>query len=223
MNVKIHTYFNQQTPLSEASNDDELAQIFALRYPHSRGNLKISATAFKRMIDEARQYEAWRVIGYKSFAAFCEGELNTSIEVVEDVLAGFRQLQENGQSVEVTAADAAKVGKQQRYERNLQIHADREAGMTQQAIAEKYDISRGRVAQVLLENPVMTEKTNKPRTRKKVYQLNESTDPQAAAEKLREKFGAEYCRNLARELTIITEPPKVPDRNYDIREQPELF
>ena len=100
-------HFNYQTPLDEAQSDDELKQIFRLKWPKVSSNLKIDAMAFGRMIDEARATEAWRVVGFKSFGEFCEAELNKTLDEVETICQGVRRLESRG-ATECTEEEAVQ-------------------------------------------------------------------------------------------------------------------
>jgi hypothetical protein len=96
MSVKITKHFNYSTPFDEAENDDELEKIMRLKYPKACNNLERDAGFFARMVEEVKQFSAWRVIGFKSFEDFCREELGKTLEEVEQIMRGVRILQAQG-------------------------------------------------------------------------------------------------------------------------------
>jgi hypothetical protein len=106
MNVKITKHFNYSTPFSEADNDDDLAHIMRLKYPKACNNLERDAGFFARMVDEVKQFSAWRVIGFKSFEDFCRAELGKTLEEVEQIISGVRILQAQGRTTKIPAKEA---------------------------------------------------------------------------------------------------------------------
>jgi hypothetical protein len=69
--MKIHKHFDYLTPFSEAANDTELATIMRLKYPKACSNLEVEAGFFARMVQEVREYEAWRVSATPSLSGTC--------------------------------------------------------------------------------------------------------------------------------------------------------
>lgn len=111
--VKIIKHFNQQTPLSEASNDEELAEILSLRYPKACSSLKVDASAFSRMVEEVQKYKAWRVIGFESFEAFCEQELGKTLDEVNNIVHGVNNLRRQGHTGPTPLDQALKAAEQE--------------------------------------------------------------------------------------------------------------
>ena len=87
--------------------------------------------------------------------------------------------------------------------------ANRQSAQTtkQQQIADAVGVHRNTVSSDLnqcTEKTVMTEKTVQP-TKKTVYQINQYTKPETAAEKIRAKFGDDFALQLAASIqTEIT-------------------
>jgi hypothetical protein len=86
MQVTKHRHFYYLTPMDEAQNDDELEHIFRLKWPKAVSVLSNKANFFAEMVDECLQHEAWRVIGFDSFEAFCRDELDMTVKEVRGIL-----------------------------------------------------------------------------------------------------------------------------------------
>lgn len=106
MSVKIIKHFNQHTPLSEASNDEELAKILCLRYPNACSSLEVDASAFSRMVEEVRQHSAWRVLGFQSMKEFCEKKLGRTIDEVNRIIDGVNNLRRQGHTGPISESQA---------------------------------------------------------------------------------------------------------------------
>lgn len=89
---KIIKHFDPLTPFSEASNDEELAEIMRLKYPKACSNLKTDAGFFSRTVEDIKEYKAWRVIGFSSFEDFCREKLGRTIDEVEQIIGGVRSM-----------------------------------------------------------------------------------------------------------------------------------
>lgn len=90
--VKINKHFNAFSPFTDASNDDERAEVMRLKYPRACSNLEAGAEAFADMVKEVRQYQAWKFIGFDTFEDFCRAKLGKTIDEVEDIVEGVRIL-----------------------------------------------------------------------------------------------------------------------------------
>jgi hypothetical protein len=86
--------------------------------------------------------------------------------------------------------------KRKLLERNIRIRAEREAGKTQQQIADEVGLSQNRVSEILSEKPAYAEKTDKPPRKLIQYKINAGTHPRTAALKIRQKFGDEFANAL---------------------------
>jgi hypothetical protein len=86
MQVTKHRHFDYLTPMDEAKDDVEMATIFRLKWPKAVSGLSTEANFFAEMVDECLQYEAWRVIGFDSFAAFCREKLDMTVKEVRGIL-----------------------------------------------------------------------------------------------------------------------------------------
>lgn len=106
MKLTIHKHFDYQTPFSEASNDDELEHIMRLKYPKACSKLEVDAGFFASMVEEVREYSAWRVIGFKTFEDFCREKLGKTIEEVSAIVEGVKVLRDRGATKPITAAEA---------------------------------------------------------------------------------------------------------------------
>ena len=113
MKVTIRKHFDYLTPFDEAETDEELREIMRLKYPAACGNLKTDAGFFARMVSDVQKYEAWRVIGFDSFEAFCEAKLGKTIAEVGEIVAGVKILASLGNNAptEDQAKQAAVLGK----------------------------------------------------------------------------------------------------------------
>ena len=111
MKVTIRKHFDYLTPFDEAETDDELRQIMALKYPAACGKLKTDAGFFARMVADVQKYEAWRVVGFDSFKAFCEAKLGKTIAEVGEIVAGVKVLASLGNQAptETQAKEAARL------------------------------------------------------------------------------------------------------------------
>jgi predicted transcriptional regulator len=73
--------------------------------------------------------------------------------------------------------------------------------LTQQEIADQVGVSQQRVAQIIQEKTVRTEKTCKPKRAKLRYEITSYTKPETAAQKIIDTFGEEFAKNLATHLS----------------------
>lgn len=106
MDVKVTRHFNYQTPLDEAQNEQELAKIFRLKWPKAKNLMLSDCRFFADMIEQARKYKAWKVIGFNSLEEFIKAELDTSLAEVESIIAGVKIAREGGESGPISKADA---------------------------------------------------------------------------------------------------------------------
>jgi hypothetical protein len=84
--LKVYKIFSHTTPFSLAENDQELAEIMRLKYPKACSILETGAEFFARMVEDVREFEAWKVIGFASFEEFCAKELGKTLVEVEKLL-----------------------------------------------------------------------------------------------------------------------------------------
>lgn len=108
MNVSIIKHIDYLTPFSEAANDDELATILRLKYPRACSNLELDAGYFARMVQDVQKYQAWRVIGFRSFEDFCEAKLGKTINEVTQIVSGVRALQSQGREGLISEVEATQ-------------------------------------------------------------------------------------------------------------------
>lgn len=112
MKVTIHKHFDYQTPFSEAGNDDELEHIMRLKYPKACSMLEVDAGFFANMVEEVRQFKAWRVVGFSNFEDFCRDELGKTLDEVTTIVEGVKQLQKRGVE-KPTLADVVAIAEEQ--------------------------------------------------------------------------------------------------------------
>lgn len=84
----------------------------------------------------------------------------------------------------------------QRAVRNEKIKELRAEGKTQAEIAGEVGLSQNRVSEIVSENSVITQKTDKPKRTIDGYRITQYTKPETAAAKIREKFGDEFADTL---------------------------
>jgi len=82
--------------------------------------------------------------------------------------------------------------------------------LTQQAIADKYELSQNRVSEILSEKTVCTKKTDKPKRKQIQYKINSGTKPDVAATRIIETFGYDIELSLRIEAEINPGNPGRP-------------
>jgi hypothetical protein len=192
--VKVYKHFSHTTPFSLAENDQELAEIMRLKYPKACSNLETGAEFFARMVEDVRKFEAWRVIGFESFEAFCTQKLGKTLTEVEEIVEGVKLL--GGNPTEEQAKKASKAEK-------IRKLAEEKPEMTRAEIAREVGTDRSAVTYALKKKQV----TEKHSTQRKPPQPTiKLADPTRTAANIRAKMGAEYCQNLIKAL----EEPNAP-------------
>jgi hypothetical protein len=186
VNVTIHKNFNQTTPFSEASNDDEMAQIMVLRYPKACSGFERGAMWFATTIEEIRQYEAWKYIGFDTFEAFCRAKLGQTIHEVEEIVEGVRILGGNP-----TVEEAKKASRSTRAAGMViaGTHSVTEA-------ARECGISHPAVSKAVTKKTVTKEKVTTPPQ----PTIKLAKDPALTAKNIKAKMGEEWARALVVEL-----------------------
>jgi len=84
--VKIRKHFDYLTPLTEATNPDELAEITSLKYPKACSLVKTDAGFLYRCLQEIKERKGWEALGFPSFEDFYKREIEGSIKEVEAIL-----------------------------------------------------------------------------------------------------------------------------------------
>lgn len=184
--LKIYKHFSHTTPFSAAENEQELAEIMRLKYPKACSNLEVGAEFFARMVEEVRQFEAWRVIGFGSFEEFCAQKLGKTLAEVEEIVEGVRIL-----GGDPTEAEAKKASRSARAAELV-----KSGSHTQAEAARELGLPRSAVSKVLSRKSVNTKKDNTP----KPPLLRLTLDPTRTAANIRAKMGDEYAARLKEAL-----------------------
>ncbi len=191
--VKIYKHFSHTTPFSMAENEQELAEIMRLKYPKACSNLETGAEFFARMVEDVREYEAWKVIGFASFEEFCANELGKTLVEVEEIVEGVKLLGGNPTEEEAKKASrSARAAEMVKAGTHTQAEAARELGVSKQAVNKAISQPNDRLpAQRLTQ-------------RKPPQPTIKLADPHRTAANIHAKMGADYCDNLITELKKLT-------------------
>lgn len=190
MSLKIHKHYDYQTPFSAAANKDELAEIMRLKYPKACSNLETGAEFFARMVEDVQKYEAWRVIGFDSFEAFCREKLGKTLEEVESIVNGVNKLRGEGYKGPITEKQAKEASRSQRAAEmvkagtHTQAEAAREIGISREAVRQACQVKE-RNAKTLDKVDVV---------------IRLALDPTRTAANIRAKMGEEYAARLKEAL-----------------------
>ena len=182
--LKIYKHFSHTTPFSAAENEQELAEIMRLKYPKACSNLEVGAEFFARMVEEVRQFEAWRVIGFGSFEEFCAQKLGKTLAEVEEIVEGVRIL--GGDPTEAEAKKAsrsARAAEMVKAGTHTQAEAAREVGISEPAVHKE-----------------LTKKVKSKRVKTKTPVIGLSQNPTRTAANIRAKMGEEYAARLKEAL-----------------------
>jgi hypothetical protein len=191
MKVTVIKHFSPMTPFGEASNDEELAKITRLKYPQACSGLRVNAGFFARTVEEIREFEAWRVIGFSSFEDFCRVELGKTIDEVESIVSGVKHLTEAGHDAESISEEVAK-----KASRSATAAQMVKAGThTQAQAAREVGISEPAVHKELTKTEVTNKKVKKP-----PQPTIKLADPTRTADNIRAKMGEEYAARLKEAL-----------------------
>lgn len=187
MSLKIHKHFDYQTPFSAAESREELAKIMRLKYPKACSNLETGAEFFARMVEDVRKHEAWRVIGFESFEAFCTEKLGKTLTEVEEIVEGVKLLGGNP-----TEEQAKKASRSARAAEMVKAgtHGVREA-------AREVGISHPAVVKAVTKNKVTKEKVT---TKKPPQPTIKLADPTRTAANIHAKMGEDYAARLKEAL-----------------------
>jgi len=187
--LKIYKHFSHTTPFSAAENEQELAEIMRLKYPKACSNLEVGAEFFARMVEEVRQFEAWRVIGFGSFEEFCAQKLGKTLAEVEEIVEGVRIL-----GGDPTEAEAKKASRSARAASLV-----RAGTHTQAQAAREIGISREAVRQGCQVKPIKSRRLDRIRT----PLVGLSLDPTRTAANIIRKMGGDYAGRLAQALEEV--------------------
>jgi hypothetical protein len=190
VSVTINKHFNAFSPFSDASNDEERAKVMRLKYPRACSNLEAGAEAFADMVQEVRQYEAWKFIGFDTFEEFCSAKLGKTIVEVEEIVEGVRILGGN------PTVEEAKKASQKRKEIEAALRATPEASSLE--IAEQTGTTKRYVNKVKGGNKTKVTKKQFPPSPQPTIKL--AKDPALTAKNIKAKMGEEYAARLKEEL-----------------------
>ena len=190
MSLKIHKHYDYQTPFSAAANKDELAEIMRLKYPKACSNLETGAEFFARMVEDVRKYEAWKVIGFDSFEAFCSEELGKTLDEVEEIVEGVKILGGNPTEEQAKKASrSARAAEMVKAGTHTQAEAASEVGVSQPAVSKAINIT-GKSVTI---KKVISRKPPQPT-------IKLSNDPTRTAYNIHTKMGPEYAAMLKEAL-----------------------
>ncbi len=130
-----------------------------------------------RYINEAEEYEVWKVCGYESLEDFINQGLGLEPEQVNWAMEG---LQIYGMDAPVAMSKAAEIGRLK----------EQNPGITQQQIADKLCVSQKQVSRIVDPKGLSVKNRN---TRQFGWM---PVKPEDAAAKIREKFGDEFADAL---------------------------
>jgi hypothetical protein len=187
--LKIYKHFSHTTPFSAAENEQELAEIMRLKYPKACSNLEVGAEFFARMVEEVRQFEAWRVIGFGSFEEFCAQKLGKTLAEVEEIVEGVRIL--GGDPTEAEAKKASRSARAAALVRagtHTQAQAAREVGISREAVRQGCQVK-----------PIKSKRLDRIRT----PLVGLSLDPTRTAANIIRKMGGDYAGRLAQALEEV--------------------
>ena len=92
MKVSINKNLGAHSPFSEGSTIEEKAKIMRFKYPKACSSIETGAMAFATMVEDVKDAEAWKFIGFDTFEEFCQEELGRTINEVEDIVTGVKIL-----------------------------------------------------------------------------------------------------------------------------------
>lgn len=151
-------------------------------------NFPYDCRELSRFINQADQYGMWDALGYSSLEEFIYVALKLDPEEVNWAMEGLELFDVDKP---VALKQAVDKGKQRE-----EWKARHEAGEPYRSIAQDAGVSPQTVINRLSNNPGMPEKLDTKRKRI-TYQIQSGTQPQTAAQKIRDKFGREFALSLA--------------------------
>ena len=135
MKVSINKNLGAHSPFSEGSTIEEKAKIMRFKYPKACSSIETGAMAFATMVEDVKDAEAWKFIGFDTFEEFCQEELGRTINEVEDIVTGVKILGGNPTERQAkTASRSATAAKLVEAGTHTQSEAAREVGISQQAV-----------------------------------------------------------------------------------------
>jgi hypothetical protein len=167
----------------------------------------VSAEWLLAILREVDEHAVWKAWGSPSRDAFIADVLMLDFDLVESAIPEIIHRLHSGESVDLSKTDGTKTRIVSKAEEimveSAAMKVDREAGMTQQAIAEKHGKSQKTVSNrlCLVKNSDMPEKVTKEPRQRITYQIQFGTKPETAARRIREVFGDEFAEALADCLT----------------------
>jgi len=182
MKVTINKHFNQDSPFSDAVTDAEMAKVMRLKYPKACSNLEAEAEAFESMVSEVREYEAWKYIGFNTFEEFCEAKLGKTLEEVEQIVDGVKQLQSEGHQGPITEKQAKA---KSRSAQAAELVEDE--NISQSEAARRVGIKQPTVSKAIAKNCKLQEKAIVPDWMGERNKVTFRKLPEEAQEKVRNK------------------------------------
>lgn len=148
---------------------------------------------FAHLAREMQLDQRWRGLA-ETWEGFCQDRLGYPAEFVDAVIVGVRAL---GEDAPIPIEEAVKRGRAERIAESKRLV--QEEGKSLRQAAAELGVSHVAVRKDLLTNSVMTKKVNSIRQRT-VLQLNDKTNATTAAQKIREKFGDQFAKELKEAL-----------------------
>ena len=135
MKVSINKNLGAHSPFSEGSTIEEKAKIMRFKYPKACSSIETGAMAFATMVEDVKDAEAWKFIGFDTFEEFCQEKLGRTIHEVEDIVTGVKILGGNPTERQAkTASRSATAAKLVEAGTHNQSEAAREVGISHQAV-----------------------------------------------------------------------------------------
>lgn len=184
--MKIYKHFDYTTPFHAAENAEEMAKIMRLKYPRACSMLETGAEFFAAMVKDVQKFEAWKLIGFDTFEAFCVAKLGKTLAEVKEIVHGVELLGGNP-----TEAQAKEASRSERVRTLLKERPD----MTQSEIAREVGVSRQFASKVSTNFGTPKKVDTFPRV-----SIRLTLDPARVAAKIREKMGEEYALKLSDSL-----------------------
>ena len=137
MKVSINKNLGAHSPFSEGSTIEEKAKIMRFKYPKACSSIETGAMAFATMVEDVKDAEAWKFIGFDTFEEFCQEELGRTINEVEDIVTGVKILGGNPTERQAkTASRSATAAKLVEAGTHNQSEAAREVGISREAVRQ---------------------------------------------------------------------------------------
>jgi hypothetical protein len=155
--------------------------------------------ALADVIEDVYTYQVWDRYRLKNAGEFFEwiGVTGLNLDNPARLIATLR----GGDSDQVKKQIGVKLYEVRREK--VQELKTQDPTLTQQEIADQVGVSQQRVAQIIQEKTVITEKTCKPKREIKGYRITSYTKPETAAQKIIDIFGEEFSRQLLEQIKIL--------------------